>query len=113
MPRGERSRSSRVALERRIPLCSGIWRHDILKICFLRDALVSEDWIENTLPCVGATTSWLDLCTELGSALHIRIELEGDSREIMAPAISSTSKPNIFFAAQVYAKMESKATISG
>ena len=65
-------------IEKRIPLCPGTWRHETQKIEFLRDALVTEDRAENTLSRVGASTSWRGLCTELGNALQIRIEREGN-----------------------------------
>ncbi len=66
-------------IERRLLLCPTTWRHETHKICFLRDSLVSEDWAQNTLPRVSASTSWRGLCTELGNALQIRIERDGDS----------------------------------
>ncbi len=100
-------------IEKRLPLCPRTWRHESHKIGFLRDALVSEDWAANSLSRIGASPSWWVLCTELGNALQIHIEREGDSREILVPAISSTSNPNIFFAAPRYAKKVSKAMYPG
>ncbi len=74
---------------------------------------MSENRAKNTLSRVSASTSWRGLCTDLGKALQIRIEREGDSSEILEPAFSSTSKPNIFFAAPRYAKKVSKAMLLG
>ena len=82
-------------IERRLPLCLTTWRHKTHKIGFLRDSLVSEDWSENTLLWVGASTSWRGLCTELVNVLQIRIEREGDSRDVLEPVISASSKPHI------------------
>ena len=48
-------------IERHLPLCPTIWRHETHKIGFLRDALMSEDWADNTLSRVGASKSWRGL----------------------------------------------------
>ncbi len=100
-------------IERRLPLCTTTWRHETHKNGFLRDTLVSEDWAEKTLSRVDASTSWQGLCTELGNALQIRIEREGDSRDVLEPAISASSKPHIFFAAPRYARNISKEMFPG
>ncbi len=100
-------------IERHISLCTGIWRHESHKKSFLRDVLVIENCAENTLSRVEASNSWRGLSTELGNALKICIEREDDSHEIMAPEISSISKPNIFFASPGHAKKMSKAIFPG
>ncbi len=100
-------------IEKRIPLCPGTWRHGTHEIGFLRDALVTEDWAKNPLSCVGASTSWRELCTELGNLLQIRIEREGESRETVVAATDLASKPPISFTAPRYAKKVSKAMFPG
>ncbi len=49
------------------------------KIVLLRYALVSQDWAEHIFSRVAASTTWRDLCTELGNALQLRIERESSS----------------------------------
>ncbi len=75
----------------------------------MSDALVTEDWAENTLSRVCTSTSLRGLCNELGKALQIRIEREGESRETEATATDLLYKPHIFFTAPRYAKKFSKA----
>ncbi len=100
-------------IERRLQLFPVTWRHESHKIGFLRDALVPEHCAENALSRVGASTSWRGLRTGLGNALQIRVEREGGTYDVMEPSTSSTSKPNIFFAAPRYAKKVSKVMFPG
>ena len=94
-------------------LYPGMWKNEIHKIGFLRDALVTEDWAENTLSRFSAPTSWRGLRTEIGNGLHIRIEREIGSRETEVKTTDLASKPSIFFTAPRYAKKISKAMFSG
>ncbi len=100
-------------IEKRIPLCPGTWRHEIYKIRVLLDELVTDDWDNNTLSRVSASTSWRGLCTELYAALQIRIERESESRDTVGAATDLASKPLIFFTAPRYAKKVSKAMFPG
>ncbi len=91
-------------IEKRIPLCPGTWRHETRKIEILHDVLGTEYWTENKLSRVGASKSWRGLCTELGNALQIRIEREGELRETEGTATDLASKSPDFFTAPRHTK---------
>ncbi len=95
-------------IEARILLCPRDWRNKLSKV-----ALLTEDWARQHLYSIGKGTNFLELQTQLASALQIHIEVLSRIRNSSkaGPSASFGSKHTIFFTAPKYAE-SNEETIS-
>ncbi len=100
-------------IEKHIPLCPENWRHELHKISFLRDALATESRAEHISSGIDGSTKWRGLCTDLGNALQLCIERDGDVAKTPIGTSTKTLKPSIYFAAPKYSRKITKTLFLG
>ncbi len=91
-------------MEARIPLCPRDWRNEWNKVDFLRNVLLTEDWVRKHLYSIGKGTNYLASSMQTHKEVLVRSRNSSNA----APSTSSRSKPTIFFTAPKYAKRVTK-----